>query len=563
MPVRAAALVLGAALLAAAPVAVAAEAASVGAEGGGRLLGYVQDSRGVPVAGALISVFGKGLRGGIVTYSDKSGRVVVPSVPAGAYTLRALVGIPGAGAMQKVTVLPNQDSVFALSLQAALADPDAKVEDETANVAPRRLRWLVRHKDRSILESEDEAEIPEAQDLDRVRAASGGLLSQALPWLPEMQGSVEWATPVIVGSETTPADSLATNLGSVKLRGKIGDDAEWSLGGLLAESDSASWRMAAEFVVAPAEGHHLEAGAGYGDNLLRRTLTGGTKDNGSTGAAFITDRYEAGPLEVNVGARYRYISFLVDGNHLSPQASITAKAGANTRFRASYASQAVTPGGDLLALSTLRVAPVATEVDVDPSLRAERVGHVELAGIRTFGPVELTGFVFTERVYDPLLNRYEGGRRPVLRVTNGIDADTRGGGFTLGRKFGSVADASVTYTVGQQNGYWVGAGGGSRFNDLVARVETVIDATDTRLSGMYRVNRLGRPGDPLGASVATRFDVQLSQGLPFLGSLTRADWDLLIAYRNLLYEAAEGGFLDEVVIRNPPRQVVGGVSVRF
>jgi len=57
--------------------------------------------------------------------------------------------------------------------------------------------------------------------------------------------------------------------------------------------------------------------------------------------------------------------------------------------------------------------------------------------------------------------------------------------------------------------------------------------------------------------------VQLSQGLPFLGSLTRADWDFLVAVRNLFYETSEGALLDEVAVSNPPKRVLGGISVRF
>ena len=62
---------------------------------------------------------------------------------------------------------------------------------------------------------------------------------------------------------------------------------------------------------------------------------------------------------------------------------------------------------------------------------------------------------------------------------------------------------------------------------------------------------------------SARFDVQLRQGLPFLGSLTRADWEFLLAVRNLFYETTEGATLDEVAVLNPPKRVLGGISVRF
>jgi hypothetical protein len=64
-------------------------------------------------------------------------------------------------------------------------------------------------------------------------------------------------------------------------------------------------------------------------------------------------------------------------------------------------------------------------------------------------------------------------------------------------------------------------------------------------------------------STSARFDVQVRQGLPFLQPLTRADWEILLAVRNLFYEASEGGFLDELLVEAPPTRVVGGISVRF
>ena len=50
----------------------------------GGVLGWVEDSRGMPVAGAVISLFGGGANGaGLVTLSDSAGRFFLPSLPAG------------------------------------------------------------------------------------------------------------------------------------------------------------------------------------------------------------------------------------------------------------------------------------------------------------------------------------------------------------------------------------------------------------------------------------------------------------------------------------------------
>src|SRR5438093_104476 len=94
------------------------------------------------------------------------------------------------------------------------------------------------------------------------------------------------------------------------------------------------------------------------------------------------------------------------------------------------------------------------------------------------------------------------------------------------------------------------------FHDLAARVETVIEGTDTRVVAFCRLNHLATDGEHGGGTLHTRFDVQLSQGLPFLGALTRADWDVLVAVRNLFYEVSEGAALDEMAVAHPPKRVL-------
>ena len=98
------------------------------------------------------------------------------------------------------------------------------------------------------------------------------------------------------------------------------------------------------------------------------------------------------------------------------------------------------------------------------------------------------------------------------------------------------------------------------FHDVAAQIETVFEWTDTRLVAYYRMNSLQRPRLPSGGPVrATRFDVRISaRASRSSGALTRADWDVLFAFRNLFYEPTEGGFLDEVSVVNPPKRVIGG-----
>jgi hypothetical protein len=66
-----------------------------------------------------------------------------------------------------------------------------------------------------------------------------------------------------------------------------------------------------------------------------------------------------------------------------------------------------------------------------------------------------------------------------------------------------------------------------------------------------------RPG------VDSRFDVQVRQALPFL-NFTSAKWEMLVAVRNFFRETSgQESVYDELLVVNPPKRIVGGVTMRF
>ena len=103
------------------------------ADEGGGLVGWVESTRGVPVAGALVSIFGKGMRGGsLVTLADSQGQFVLPSLPPGSYTLRAIGTGHEPSAARHVTVLPNRDALYTLSLKPVGEKGEASAPDSAA-----------------------------------------------------------------------------------------------------------------------------------------------------------------------------------------------------------------------------------------------------------------------------------------------------------------------------------------------------------------------------------------------------------------------------------------------
>jgi len=110
------------------------------------------------------------------------------------------------------------------------------------------------------------------------------------------------------------------------------------------------------------------------------------------------------------------------------------------------------------------------------------------------------------------------------------------------------------------------AGTSERLHDLTTQLETEIPGTETRVFVVYKINTgfarresdaIVRPG------LDMRFDVQVTQRLPFL-DFTSAQWQVLFAVRNLFRDGgAENSVYDELLVVRPPKRIVGGVVVRF
>ncbi|HJS56924.1 MAG TPA: TonB-dependent receptor [Vicinamibacteria bacterium] len=540
---------------------------------GGSVVGWVEDSRGTPVAGALVSLFAKGMRGGgLVTFSDDAGRFMLPSLPAGSYTVRALgEGLKPAVARQ-VTVRANQQSILALSLPSL-----AELSDQEAASRRRELTWLVRHKSRSVLEQRTAQVLGEEQ---AVIAASTGMAPA--PRASDLGGQVELVAAATTGGDEAGSDFAPQGTGALRFEGRLSDDARFTVGGVLAESEDTSWRMAAELVIGSADDHELRAGAGYGTRLVR-PLTGVDElapDGRAVGALFIEDRAAFGEhVSATAGLRQTYVGFVQDQNHLDPSLGLEFRTDNHrTRFHASAEERTVVPGGDLLTLSTMATAPAILYAAMPANLQVERVVRVQLGVDHSFDGTLVGLRAWDESIQDQLVNAFAGrGTLRQLRIFNAGATTARGFGADLSRGFGHAVRGSLAYSFGHVHrempvafvsGPSVASLPQGEFHDLVGRVEAAFDPTDTRIVALYRVNLMNAQGDDSTAALAepvrtTRFDVQVSQGLPFLGSVTRADWELVVAVRNMFYEPAEAGTLDELAVLAPPTRVLGGISVRF
>ncbi len=289
--------------------AMLAPAAPASADDGG-VVGWVESTRGVPLAGAVISVFGKTIHGNRVTLSDAQGQFMLPSLPPGSYTLRAVSTGHEPSAARHITVLPDRDALFTLSLSPLGDKPaagSAGGEESEQQTALREWLWLMRHKRRSVLETAShEGGAWGSGGIARRRTPATASLDDAL-----LAGSVELAASS--GATALSADSL----GALRLTGRLADGVRWSLGGLIAENEGRAWRMAAQFVIDPGGGHEIDAGAGYGAGDTRTLFASGElQPDRTTGAVFARDRWHVSDrLTATAGGRYTYVGFLSDSHH--------------------------------------------------------------------------------------------------------------------------------------------------------------------------------------------------------------------------------------------------------
>jgi hypothetical protein len=139
--------------------------------------------------------------------------------------------------------------------------------------------------------------------------------------------------------------------------------------------------------------------------------------------------------------------------------------------------------------------------------------------------------------------------------------------------------ASVDYT--QADADWLRSSGGSarvalvmpsvmrrqfeQLRDLTTSVESELPRVDTRVFVIYKINSgfAGSDATTLRPKLGARFDVQVSQALPFL-NFTSGQWEMIVAVRNLFHEdLLDTSVYDELQVARPPKHIVGGVTVRF
>jgi hypothetical protein len=261
------------------------------------------------------------------------------------------------------------------------------------------------------------------------------------------------------------------------------------------------------------------------------------------------------------------------------------------RIRALATRREIAPGAEeFLPPSTgLWLPPERTFSPLDASrgFVPERIEHLEVAAERDMvGNLVLGVRAFRQHVDNQMVTIFGvsvPGRAPSALghyyVATGGDFEARGWSVSAGREVTEGVRASIDYT--QVDTRWVGGApdagalamvaasalrtGRERVHDVTTSVESALPATATRVFVLYKITSglaAAREAGS-GATSGARFDVQVNQGLPFMG-FTNAQWEMLVAVRNMFREdLTDSSVYDELLVVRPPKRIVGGLTVRF
>lgn len=576
----------------------------------GSIDGTVIDDRGAPLDGVVISALGGG---SAFAVTDGLGKFTLHALPPGPYLLRAhLPGyLPARRVMVNVRPSARTTSSFTLRKEATADEPriaaaglGGPTEIASAPESGRgrdesETAWRLRHLRRPLLKDADAAFLPpESADpfggdgvIARAMESSARMASALFSDFP-VQGQVNLLT---TGAFDSPSQLLqanrTTSVAFFSVGAPVGEHGDWRVRAALNQGDLSSWIVSGTYATRAAAAHRYTLGLSYG---LQRYEGGnavpmaGPEVGRSVGSISAADDWTVSEhVLVSVGAGYAHHDYLPGPGLFSPRASVTLTPERHTRIRAVVARQLTAPGADefLPPSRTEFVPPQRTFSALSADgFQPQRLQHYEVAIERTFRDVTVGGRVFRQRVDNQLVTVF--GLRTSESPSSDLghyfvgsagDVAVNGWGVTVTHVVSKYVRGTVDYS--ESSADWLRGAppgdaqvfaqrlpaavrpGRERIHDLTTSVQAMVPTTATRVAVLYRWNDAFLADDD--PAFDARFDIQVSQGLPFMNFL-RAEWEALVAVRNVFREnPGEASVYDELLVARPPKRLVGGLTVRF
>jgi hypothetical protein len=424
----------------------------------GSIEGSVQDEKGAPVAGAMISALGATTAFAV---SDRTGRFEIRSLSPGPYLVRAhLTGFvasrgevidvrasgrasssialrhasPGTAAASYPVLaagvgVPPAPAAESGGTSSAVAPPETTGDSGTA--APKddhgEIAWRLRHARRAILKdveipddlfSGDAAADPHAFDRPSLFAVEGLSRLATNFFTAPFSGQVNLLT---TGSFDSPqqlfsADNFAHSTAYLALGAPVGAHADWTARAALTQGDIASWIVAGEYMTRAPARHRYDIGLAYstqryegGNFAALRDVTDGSRNAGSI---YAFDTFAVTPvLTLSYGGRYSRYDYLEGRSLFSPRVALTIEPAAHFRIGTTLSSRAVAPGAEEF------MPPIDNGIWLPPQrtfsplvggegLEAERTNHVELALERDIASATVSVRAFRQHVENQLVTLF-------------------------------------------------------------------------------------------------------------------------------------------------------------
>lgn len=599
------------------PAAGPAAAAPASAETPGRIEGLVTDDGGTPLAGVAVSAQGGRLAYGV---TNQDGRFAIEGLRPGPYIIRAQ--LPGFLASERVLVhvLPSEATYRPLRLQrtrpetgeaaptgrrvlnaglgAAAQSPGDAAEAVAAPVETHddgATAWRVRHAKRSALRDVTGAGAATAGETAASDVGQVPLAAELWSGLP-LSAQVQFLTTGSLGAadqamQLGPSRSVAY----VTVTAPAGRSATWATQAAISQGDLSSWVAGGSYAGRVGGQHTLDAGVTYAaqryDGSNPATMLAVYDGTRTVGAMFAFDEWAlAEGASVTYGTRLASYGYLPEPALLSPSVELRWKFAPASALSGKVSQEALAPGAEEFVpapTAGMWLPPQRTFSTLDPDgeFQEERARRVEIAFEQGVGAYTVTARGFREDVDDQIVTLFDlgGSRLPPSEVVHYFtssagDVTAYGWSVSVARPVGSRVRGSVAYSLTHGERRDAPADAAllallapsvlralpERLHDLVTIVETDIPETATRVYASCRLNTGFAASSPAEAAPAfgSRFDVQVNQRLPFLG-FTNAEWEVLVALRNLFRDIETGAYYDELLVVRPPKRFVGGLTVRF
>lgn len=576
----------------------------------GAIFGAVIDDDGTPIEGAVISALGSATAFAV---TDKAGQYRLSDLPAGPYVVRAhrdgfagarstLVNVRPTGRAPSSFTLRRIDGDGASAVQAA----GVGVPGETA-AAPRdesALAWRLRRLTRSVLKDDERLTgALSGVDADWFESEGPGFFTRAVDASARFATDVFFDGPVygqvnfLTATAYDDAGEMvdfgpSSGVAFFAVGAPVGDRGDWSARAAMNGGDVTSWTMAGDYISRPATSHQIALGLSYSLQAYRggnfAALQAVPDGHRKVGSLHGSHEFALAPRwKVGYGARYEHYDYLAGNGLLSPSARVTFSPTPLWHLHGKASLQQVAPGAEEFVppADAQWVPPQRTFAPLAATgFSTERVSQVELGAARDFSAVTVSVRAFRQEVDDQLVTVFGAADPARLIAAGGYygvaaagDASIQGWALGLVHDLSEYLHGRVDYTV--VSAEWTPSSRADqralravapqavrapseRVHDLSASIDAQVPQSDTRLVLLYKLNT-GFAGSSAGLQDANgRFDMQLRQGLPFMGGI--GDWEMLLGVRSLFRSPLEDrSIYDELLVVRAPKRIIGGLQVRF